>query len=193
MISGGRPSSNMHADRSRSNLGAGALSTRQRRPTPLAPSGVGGRLYGSSFTRLVPGAEIGLLAVRYSVRAAMSSPPPVRWVPDLSANSGSTPSVTAAAHTPSAERFASIYHGLMQILLSMAMTLAMTPSVPATATMLAVVEERVYVESTVDSDHNGRPDRVAIELPAPVAPPTCRWSSSIVHIGARSTMRPTTT
>lgn len=32
------------------------------------------------------------------------------------------------------------------------------------ATALAITEERVYVETTVDSDHNGRPDRVAIDI-----------------------------
>ncbi|WP_433260768.1 Xaa-Pro dipeptidyl-peptidase [Actinosynnema sp. CS-041913] len=31
----------------------------------------------------------------------------------------------------------------------------------------AVVEQRVYVESTVDSDHDGRPDRIALDIARP--------------------------
>ncbi len=47
----------------------------------------------------------------------------------------------------------------------LAVTVALVPVLPAPA--YAVVEERVFVETTVDSDRNGRPDRVAIDISRP--------------------------
>ncbi|WP_431781211.1 Xaa-Pro dipeptidyl-peptidase [Streptomyces chumphonensis] len=42
-----------------------------------------------------------------------------------------------------------------------------TTADPGTARPAAVVEERLYVETDVDTDHDGRPDRVAIDIARP--------------------------
>ncbi|WP_020525340.1 Xaa-Pro dipeptidyl-peptidase [Catelliglobosispora koreensis] len=47
---------------------------------------------------------------------------------------------------------------------TLALILPFTAGPVKPAAALAVTEERVYVETTVDSDHNGRPDRVAIDI-----------------------------
>lgn len=55
-----------------------------------------------------------------------------------------------------------LFHALMVTSLAAA---AGTPALASPeASTLAVIEERVYVETTVDSDNNGRPDRVAIDI-----------------------------
>ncbi|GIG59939.1 hypothetical protein Lfu02_43110 [Longispora fulva] len=43
----------------------------------------------------------------------------------------------------------------------------LVPAPAAAAGTLAAIEERVYVETTVDSDHDGRPDRVALDIARP--------------------------
>ncbi|NRQ33580.1 Xaa-Pro dipeptidyl-peptidase [Nonomuraea sp. NN258] len=49
------------------------------------------------------------------------------------------------------------------------LTVGGLPAVPAAqaAADAAMIEERVYVETTVDTDHDGRPDRVAVDIARP--------------------------
>ncbi|MCO1574343.1 Xaa-Pro dipeptidyl-peptidase [Crossiella sp. SN42] len=52
-------------------------------------------------------------------------------------------------------------------LLVLALGATLLGTAPASANQPAVLEQRVYVESTVDSDRNGRPDRIAIDIARP--------------------------
>src|SRR5687767_13943913 len=54
---------------------------------------------------------------------------------------------------------------IVPISVALAVTTALIPIMARPAH--AAVEERVYVETAVDSDRNGRPDRIAIDISRP--------------------------